>query len=320
MPGGGGGGRDNTYDEAAVDETYSADNAPTVPGRRPDPPARSAANNMPPEPASYVNPAFNGGGSKGGEVADYEYGDVLQTNIRPRLGSIANPSYEVPVVGGGGAGDGMEDYEYPDNMLVNPITGNAGIPPPRSGAAGAVDDGGTGVVYAVYASSGSVAGNAGEENYEVPVGDYAQPNGEYGRPSSEYGIPEEDAYYVEPAVSPPKPAPRPAPRQTIAPAAVTDDVGGANNPYYLEPAGPVTAGTTAGDTVYAVGDLQQPAQALATSTAGIRRQSTDSAEAAQAVGRPEHAVGWQDSNNAYLHARTASKRQVVYAVPMDSNA
>ena len=154
----------------------------------------------------------------------------------------------------------------------------------------------------------------------MPVGDYAQPNGEYGRPSSEYGIPEEDAYYVEPAVSPPKPAPRPAPRQTIAPAAVTDDVGGADNPYYLEPAGPVTAGTTAGDTVYAVGDLQQPAQALATSTAGIRRQSTDSAEAAQAVGRPEHAVGWQDSNNAYLHARTASKRQVVYAVPMDSNA
>ena len=267
--GAGAGGSENTYGEAVIGE-----NEPTVPNRRPKPPERSAANQ--PRPISFVNPAYYtmpvgaAGDIAGPEQADYEYGDVPEAN-RTRLGSIVNESYEVPVAGCGAAGDGMEDYEYPDDVAVDPITGNAVMPPPCSDA---VDDGGAGVVYAVYAGGAS---NPGDENYQAPVGDYAEPNGEYGRPSSAYGIPEEDAYYAEPAVSPPKPAPRP----NLAPATTTDDAGVAV-------------------------------------VAGVRRDSSDFAAASDEVGRPEQAVGWQDSDTAYLHTRTASKRPIVYAVPMDS--
>ena len=266
-----GNGAENAYAAAKpIDSegTYSTNNPPSVPLRRPQPPPRGPEN-------MFVNPAFSGGAA--GAAAVYEYGEVAPSAPRPRLGSVANPSCEVPVSGGGGGANAAAQGDYECFKDVKPLSGSAVTHPRADGVDGScdrpyVDDGfyaaggaggadtDTGVVYAVYAGS---KGKLGREDvsYEMPD-EYVQPNG----------------------------------------------TSGTSGPSELEP--PVTAseGTTAGDTNYAY-EMQQPA--VATSKA------FRAAASAQAS-RPQQAVGWQDSDNAYMHARTASKRQVVYAIPMDS--
>ena len=265
-----GNGAENAYAAAEPIEsegTYSTNNPPSVPLRRPQPPPRGPEN-------MFVNPAFS---VAAGAAAVYEYGEVAPadpSDPRSRLGSVANPSYEVPVSGGGGGANAAAQGDYECFKDLKPAVTH----PRADGVDGSgdglyVDDGylggagvadaGTGVVYAVYA--GSKGEPDGEDaSYEMPD-EYVQPNG----------------------------------------------TSGTSGPYELEPAVATSEGTTAGDTIYAYGDAQMQQPAVATSKAFRAATSTQGSQ-------PQQAVGWQDSDNAYMHARTASKRHVVYAIPMDS--